>query len=283
MLMKYLVMLIVASAEAKIRIYLTDTPLQIIGTRLYKKELLTDLYQAPKELTYDSSSRNLYFMYMDDALQNSGRAYINIITKRAMKIDGIEKNKAIAVDSETGEVYFGTTDGLYKYDPITNEATNIGLYNVNIMKLVVRNNQMYLLDANNHMIYKVYDHGKATIRMRNGKTVVEFDVDERGNVHYVTLCGLYCAIENGEVIKNKDLDIVNNFIVHEEKTFAVTEEGLYDIDCENGTATRVARLDFAPRSMTFGDYGDIFYSLDDAIYRLRPIVSYQVYNLYGRS
>lgn len=279
---KYVVLLLI-SVKAEIRIYLTDTPIQRIGGRIYKKELLTDKFSSPKELAYDSSSRNLFFMYMDDELQNSGRGYINVVTKQSGKIRGIEKNKATAVDQESGDVYFGSEDGLYKYDALNKEAENIGLYNMNIMKLVVKNNEMYLLDGNDHMIYKVFNEGSTAVKIGSVKTVMEFDVDYDRNVHFVTMCGLFCAVKGQEVVKNTDLSVVYNFIIDQGKTFGLNDEGLHEIDCRNGTARKVAELDFLPRSIIFGDYGDIFYSVDDSIYRLRPIQSYQVYKIHRKT
>ncbi|XP_046974467.1 uncharacterized protein LOC124540794 [Vanessa cardui] len=275
-----LISVITVCVNAKINIYVTDTPIKRIGTRLYKQELLTNQFKDVKELAYDSASRNLYFMFMDDSIQNSGRAFINIITKKAVKINGIEKNKATAVDPDTGEVYFGSDDGLYKYDPIAEEAVNIGLYNMNIFKIVIRNNEMYLIDANNHMIYKIFDQGLKAVLVGNMKTVIEFDVDYKKNIHFVTMCGVFCAVDGVEVVKNKDLNVVYHFISDEYKTFGVTEGGLYEIDCRNGTAKHVAFLDFFPRSIIFGDYGDIFYSVDDNIYRLKPINSYTIYKIH---
>lgn len=264
--------LLLVRINAELRIYITDTPIQRIGGRIYKKELLTDKFSSPKELAYDSSSRNLFFMYMDDMLQNSGRAYVNVVTKYARKISGIEKNKATAVDSDSGDVYFGTEDGLYKYDPLANEAISIGLlYNMNIMKLVIRNNEMYLLDGNNHMIYKVFDGLTTAVTVGDMKTVMDFDVDFKRNIHFVTMCGLYCAVKGHEIVKNKHLPLVYNFIIDQERTLGLTDDGLYEIFCGNGTASKVAELDFVPRSIIFGDYGDIFYSTDDNIFRLRPI------------
>lgn len=275
-----LVLAITVCVNAKISIYVTDTPIQRIGTRLYKQELLTNEFKDVKELAYDSATRNLYFMYMDDAIQNSGRAFINVITKRAMKINGIRNNKATAVDTDTGEVYFGSDDGLYKYEPIANEAINVGLYNMNIFKLVIRNNEMYLIDANNHMIYKIFDQGLKAVRVGDMKTVIEFNVDFKRNIHFVTMCGVFCAVDGVEVVKNRDLSVVYQFISDEDKTFGVTEDGLYEIDCRNGTANQVAYLDFLPRSIIFGDYGDIFYAIDNNIYRLKPINSYFIYKFH---
>lgn len=275
--------MLIVGIEAKLQAIITDSPVQRIGSRLYKKELLTNDFKDPKELAYDSSSRNLFFMYMDDEIQNSGRALVNTVTKQSKKIKGIERNKATAVDSDTSDVYFGTENGLYKYDPIENIAENIGLYNVNIMKLVVRNNEIYLLDANNHMIYKVLNEGTSTVKVGNMKTVMEFEVDNARNVHYVAMCGLYC-MERNEYIstKNKDLSYVFHFIVDGNRTLGVTEDGLYEIDCRNGTAKKQAEIDFLPRSIIFGDYGDIFYSINNSIFKLKPISSYIVYNIHRK-
>ncbi|CAK1594873.1 unnamed protein product [Parnassius mnemosyne] len=282
-LLTYVTLSLVLNLEAKITILLTDGPIQKIGPRIYKKELLTNEFNDPIELAYDSATRNLFFMYMDDELQNSGRAFVNVITKRSKKIDGISRNKATAVDPETGDVYFGSDDGLYIYDALTNTAKNIGLYNVNVFKVVIRDNQMYLIDANNHMIYKVTNRGTRTVKLGNAKTVIDFEIDNNKNVHFVTMCGLYCAVGGEEIVKNNDLRLAYNFIVDGEKTYAIAEGVLYEIDCANGTASKVADLDFIPRSIIFGDYGDIFYSENDNIYRLRPITSYLVYNLPRRS
>ncbi|CAH0718377.1 unnamed protein product, partial [Brenthis ino] len=270
---------IMINVEAKFTIYVTDTPIQKIGSRLYKQELLTNKFKDVKELAYDSEGKNLYFMYMDDILQNSGRATINTITKKTNKIEGIEKNKATAVDPDTGEVYFGSEDGLYKYNPISQRAEYIGLYNMNIFKIIIRNNAMYVIDANDHMIYKIYDRGTRAVKQEIATSVLEFDVDYKKNIHFVTMCGVYCAIKNEGVVKNKDLNVVYQFLLDEYKTFGVTENGLYEIDCYNGTAKHVASLDFVPRSIIFGDYGDIFYSTEDNIYKLKPINSYYLYKI----
>ncbi|XP_072933698.1 ommochrome-binding protein-like [Epargyreus clarus] len=277
-----LTILIITLSEAKMNVYVTDdSPIERIGNRLYKKELLTDEFADPKELAYDSASRNLYFMYMDDDIQNSGRAFINVVTKNAVKIKGIERNKATAVDSETGDVYFGSDDGLYKYNALDNIAVNIGLYNVNIYKLVIRNNEIYVIDANNHMIYKINDMLKA-VKVGDMKTVMEFDVDNQKNLHFVTMCGVFCYTGD-DIVKNTDLKVVYHFIIDGDKVLGVTDDGMYEIDCANGTASNIAKLDFFPRSIIFGDYGDIFYSIDNYIYRLRPINSYLVYNIYMKN
>ncbi|XP_026744254.1 ommochrome-binding protein-like [Trichoplusia ni] len=279
MLNKVLLVALIVFVDAKLTIYLTDTPIQRIGTRIYRKELLTNAFQSPKELAYDSSSRNLFFMYMDDLTQNSRRAFINVVTKQAMKIEGIERNKATAVDPDTSDVYFGSDDGLYKYDPISNTATNIGLYNMNVFKIVIRNNAMYLIDANDHRIYKIFNEGKTAVRIGNMKTVMEFEVDNQNNVHLVTMCGVFCAYNSQEIVKNTDLRVVYHFFVEEDNTFGLTDDGIYQIDCFNGTARKVANIDFYPSSLIFGDYGDIFYSIENDIYRLRPINSYQILNI----
>lgn len=277
-----LLVIVFVGVESKTQLFITDGPVRTFGKRIYKEELLTDKFNDPKELVYDSSSRNLFFMYMDDNIQNSGRAYINVLTKQAMKIQGIEKNKAIAVDTDTSEVYFGSEDGLYKFDPIDNIATNIGLYNINIMKLVIRNNQIYLIDANTHMIYKVSNEMQRVVRVSNANTVMEFDVDNDNNIHFVSMCGVYCLADGHEVVKNKDLRLVYHFIVDGDKTLGITGEGIYELHCRNGTATRTANIDFFARSITLGDYGDIFYSINNNIYMLRPITSYVVYILHKR-
>uniref|UniRef100_A0A2A4K8W2 Ommochrome-binding protein n=1 Tax=Heliothis virescens TaxID=7102 RepID=A0A2A4K8W2_HELVI len=280
---KLLFVALLMCVDAKLTIYLTDTPITRIGTRIYRKELLTNAYQSPKELAYDSSSRNLFFMYMDDVAQNSRRAYVNVVTKQTNKIEGIGRNKATAVDSESGDVYFGSDDGLYKYDPLNNVATNIGLYNMNIFKIVIRNNEMYLIDANDHMLYKIFNEGQTAIRVGNMKTVMEFDVDNEKNIHIVTMCGVFCAYNGQEVVKNRDLRVVYNFFIEGDKTFGLSDDGIHEINCFNGTARRVASIDFIPTSMIFGDYGDIFYSIDNDIYRLRPINSYHIYNIRSKS
>lgn len=222
-------------------------------------------------------------MYMDDLTQNSRRALINVVTKQAMKIEGIERNKATAVDPDTSDVYFGSDDGLYKYDPISNTATNIGLYNMNVFKIVIRNNAMYLIDANDHRIYKIFNEGKTAVRIGNMKTVMEFEVDNQNNVHLVTMCGVYCAYNSQELVKNSDLRVVYHFFVEEDNTFGLTDDGIYHIDCFNGTAKKVANIDFYPSSLIFGDYGDIFYSIENDIYRLRPINSYQILNIHKKT
>lgn len=276
---KVLFFTILVCVDATLRIYLTDTPIERIGTRMYRKELLTNAFQSPKELAYDSSSRNLFFMYMDDEAQNSRRAYVNVVTKQAMKIKGIQRNKATAVDPDTSEVYFGSDDGLYRYDALDNVATNIGLYNMNIFKIVIRNNEMYIIDANDHMIYKIFNEGQTAVKVGNVKTVMEFDVDNEKNVHIVNMCGVFCAHNSQEVVQNKDLRVVYHFFVEGEKTYGLSDDGIYEIACYNGTARKVANLQFFPSSMIFGDYGDIFYSIQNDIYRLRPINSYHIYNI----
>ncbi|XP_041985839.1 uncharacterized protein LOC121738073 [Aricia agestis] len=271
-------LLFLPCTEAVLRVIVADTPVRRIGSKLYKEELLTDEYKDAKELAYDSASRNLYFMYMDDSIQNSGRAYVNVITKKSSKIYGIEKNKATAVDHESGDVYFGSENGLYKYDPIENLASNIGLFNINIFKIIIRSNAMYYIDADNHTIYKVLNNGKGTVKVANVDSVMEFEVDFENRIHFVTMDGVFC-LKNGEIIKNNDINIVYHYISDELKTFGVSDDGLYEVYC-NGTAKRVADLDFFPKSIIFGDYGDIFYSSDNKIYRLKPIHKYTVYNIH---
>lgn len=278
---KYLLFfVIILSVEAKLQVYSTEGPVHKIGSRYYKKELLTNEYDEPKELAYDSSSRHLYFMYMDEKIQNSGRAYVNVITKISRKIPGIQKNKATAVDTESGDVYFGSEDGLYKHEPLENVAINIGLYNMNILQLVIRDNTLYFIDANDHNLYKVFNAGARAVKVGNIGNLISFNVDNEKNVHFVSLCGLYCAVRGQEIVKNNNLSSVDHFIVQGSKTYGITENSVYELNCVSGNAVKIADLDFFPRSITYGDYGYIYYSENNDIYRLKPIHSYVVYMLY---
>lgn len=269
-----------AYAHAKTKIFVTDAPIVQIAGRVYKKELLTDAYNDPKELSYDPNTRNLYFMYMDDEIQNSGRAYVNVEDGESRKIDGIKFNKATTVDKDSGEVFFGSENGLYVYDPEVNEARHIGLYNINISKLVARNNELYLLDANNHMLYKVLEKGVVAVKLGDWKTVMEFDVDYEGNIYFVSMCGLFCAYKGHETIKNKDLSVVYNFMVTKDYTLGMTENGIYKLDCKNGTAEKLGSINFVPRSFALGENGDMFYSINNDIFKLKPIIHYYIYNLH---
>ncbi|GBP90212.1 hypothetical protein EVAR_49736_1 [Eumeta japonica] len=93
----------------------------------------------------------------------------NTTRSRGCKIDGIRYNKATAVDERTGDVYFGSENGLYKYDSGSNTAVDIGLYNINILKLVIRNGEMYLIDADDHMLYRVMDNATAVTKVGSGR------------------------------------------------------------------------------------------------------------------
>lgn len=272
----------IASVQAKTKIFITDSPVTEFAGRVYKKEFLTYDYSDPKELSYDPRTRNLYFMYMDDEIQNSGRAFINVETKESMKIKGIKYNKATTVDRETGDIYFGSENGLFKYNAEANEAVHLGLYNVNILQLVARDGNIYLIDANNHMLYKVFHNGTAAIKMGNWKTVMEFNVDYENNVHFVTMCGVFCAVNGHVTVKNKDLDVVYHFMVTRDVTLAVTGDAIYKVHCKNGTAEKIGKMDFLPRSIVLGDDGEIFYAIDNSIFKLKPINHYYVYNIHRR-
>lgn len=280
---KYLLLFaIILSVEAKLQVYSTDDSIQKIGSRYYKKELLTNEYEAPKELAYDSSSRRLYFMYLDETIQNTGRAYVNVITKVSRKIPGIQNNKATAVDTASGDVYFGSEDGLYKYEPLDNVAVNIGLYNMNILQLVIRDNAIYFIDANDHNLYKVFNNGATAVKvgsMGMGNLII-FNIDDDKNVHFFSLCGVFCAVRGQEIVKNNNLSSVDYFIVEGSKTYGITESSVYELNCINGTAVKIADLDFYPRGFVYGDYGDIYYSVNNDIYRLKPVHSYVIYILY---
>lgn len=270
-------------ANEKIKIFITDHPIIQFGGKMYKKELITDKFYSPNELDYDKFSRNLFFTYMDENIQNSGRAIINVVTKKTHKIKGIQNNKAVAVDPDTGEVYFGNERGLYKYDRNKHEATNIALFNVNVYKLVIRHNEMYLIDANNHMLYKVFDEGNIIVKVGDWKTIMNFEIDNDKNIHFVNMCGVFCAVKGHEAVNNKDISVAYHFIINDNEVLAVTDDGIYEVNCVNGTAIRTGSISFIPHSITTGDNGEMFYSLDDGIFRLKPINSYFIYNIRRKS
>lgn len=277
-----LVFILTSSIKARVSIVITDYPLvQFLG-RIYKKHLLTDQYNNPKELHYDAKSQNLYFMYMDDRIQNSGRAFVNVVTKESQKIKGIVNNKAVAVNTVTGAAYFGSENGLYKYDPEQNEAKNVALYNINITKLVIKNNVTYLLDANNHKLYKVFEDGLVAIKIADWKGVIDFQVDNDDNIYFVTVCGVFCALKGHETIRNDELKNVNHFVIDGDRTLAFTDDNVYEVNCKDGSAEKIANLDFFPSSLLMDDDGDIFYSEDDNIFHLKPLIKYVVYNIRQR-
>ncbi|GBP39020.1 Ommochrome-binding protein [Eumeta japonica] len=279
----YNVLLIFAVHEVRGKsIFVADDYVVRIGSRLYRRELLTSLYSGAKELAYDPLSRRLYFMHMDPLIQNSGRAFVNIDTMTHGKIDGIRYNKATAVDERTGDVYFGSENGLYKYDSGSNTAVDIGLYNINILKLVIRNGEMYLIDADDHMLYRVMDNATAVTKVGEWKTVMQFDVDNGKNCHFVNMSGVFCARNRYEVNKI-DIDTVHHYIVEKDYALAINWDTIYKIDCDNGTAERIGQLYFAPSSIVLGNDGDIMYSIDDEIYLLRPMTHYYLYVIRRRS
>ncbi|XP_059054482.1 ommochrome-binding protein-like isoform X2 [Achroia grisella] len=160
---------------------------------LYEKEILKADLIRPSLLTVDRNTNMLYFSFLSDDENecNYKSAKIDLNTKQFTITDVIKEGYAHAIDQKTGQVYVGSDDGIYKYDPITKNTELIGAKGCNILSIYYKDLLYFTKLDKLRFLHTITDGETSRYDELQDLEVENFLIDNEDVMFFVNENGLY--------------------------------------------------------------------------------------------
>lgn len=236
--------------------------------KCYIKETLASLVHSPNQLVV-SNSNTLYFSF-DSGQGEYIPALLNIDTKKLTVLKGVKDSFAISRDTETDEIYFGGSHGIYKYNPKLKTLKKLGVNNLDIWWLQVQG-KLYFIKFPS---LKVYDYENKSINyvpIFKNTNVNQFVFDGDNNIFFINSTGLFCINGENNVIFLKDNPRFLGMAVDKAgHVHLCSENGIYVISKTVQKIKRIVSVQ-GVLGMAFDKNNNLIYSNSQEIVRLIPV------------
>ncbi|XP_038222667.1 ommochrome-binding protein-like [Zerene cesonia] len=163
--------------------------------RCFVKQTLATLPHSPNQLAVDKLTNTLYFSF--DAGQGEYLpAALQLDTKRLTVLKGVKDAFAMASDEENGEVYFGGSHGIYRYNPTLRTLKRLLVKNLDIWWLVLKK-RLYFIRFPSLKAYFYANRSVNGVYKLNNYTVNQFVFDSEDNIFFINGSGLF-GIKNND-------------------------------------------------------------------------------------
>lgn len=263
----YIVILFLSLVKAAV--FSSNTKCVTVHGTKYEEELLKDGVHNPYQLAIDYDTNTLFFSYTAKTTETFKIAYLSLKTNDYGLVTGIKGGFAIAINTETHEVFMGGEDGLYKFDYTTKSASKLnGITDKNIW-------QMFYKDG---LYFTTYPQEKAFLYKNNNLVEVPelkynimlLAVKNDGNYVYYNSSGLF--MYDKTLLKSMNIaDRVVNGITADidGNLYFSSPGGIYYINPKNNEIEELFTDDNIYGVVVEGN-GNIIYAKDDSIVRLIP-------------
>lgn len=271
MLFPYVYAIMVVAAQAKnfggkyCEVSGDDDPTK----QCYQKETLVTMTHSPNQLAVDTSTNTLYFSF--DAGQGEYTAAVyKMDTKEMTVLKGVNDAFAIAYDSNSSEIYFGGSNGIYKYHSAHRTLRRLNIKNLDIWWLFIKN-YVYFIKFPSLNTYAYVNGTIKLIEELKDNVIHQLVVDVDNIKFFINNSGLYGIMEGkgAELLKDSprflNMATDNNGFVH-----VCSEDGIYVI---TKIVTRVKRILSLQGILgfTFDKDNNLIYSNSHEIIRLIPV------------
>ncbi|CAH2093279.1 unnamed protein product [Euphydryas editha] len=240
--------------------------------RCYIKENLASLVHSPNQLAFSSVTNTLYFGF-DSGQGEYLPAVYNIDTKKLTVLRGVKD--AFAMASDTNEVYFGGSYGIYRYSPILKSLKRLGVSNLDIWWIQVKSKIYFIKFPSLRLYYYENRKIKPVPQLRN-TTINQFVFDSDDNIFFINGTGLFG-------VKNDSTDII--FIKNNPRFHCIavdisghvhlcSDDGVYVIGKMLQKVKKIYNIN-GVLGMTFDKDNNLIYSDSHDIIRLRPLSSHE--------
>nr|XP_021198969.2 ommochrome-binding protein isoform X1 [Helicoverpa armigera] len=239
----------------------------------YSKALIFQNYPISGQLAIDRVDNVIYFHYEDTRPSDHSVAF-DLDDVRLLFIPDIQFSFARAVDQATRDVYIGGANGIYKYNPTTNETTLYGLSDKTIWHMQYKEKVYYTIFMTKGL-YTFEKKQSKTIAALKDYNIDDFIVDKRDDIYFMSNFTVY-KLGKGE----KKPSIFSNIIyslttdINENAYFVQSEtRGLYKIDYRTGRLTEIGAFGSgSPFRTVFDNYNNVIYydAVSDQLFYLTP-------------
>lgn len=241
----------------------------IIHNVCHHKEIIKDGLGHPYQLAMDYSTNTLFFsISSNDSYTKFDSAHVNLISKEFQIIEGLIGGFAHAVDSKTGTVYIGGSDGIYKFDYKTNTAKHIDGSTKAIWQMFHKKHLYYTVYPEEH-VYVYKDGQSQRLPRLNGTKAMLVAIDNDDNIYFSNSSGLF--YKNSEYNINFLGDYVLNSITSDKNgnLYFSTPSEIYYVDRKFQKIEKLIALDDI-YGVAIDSKGDVIYASEDSIIRLQP-------------
>lgn len=236
--------------------------------KCYIKESLASLVHSPNQLVV-SNTNTLYFSF-DSGQGEYIPALLNIDTKKLTVLKGVKDAFAISRDTETDEIYFGGSHGIYKYNPKYKTLKKLGVNNLDIWWLQVQG-KLYFVKFPSLKVYYYENKSINYVPILRNTNVNQFVFDGDNNIFFINSTGLFCINGENHVIFLKDNPRFLGMAVDKAgHVHLCSENGIYVISKTVQKITRIVSVQ-GVLGMAFDKNNNLIYSNSQEIVRLIPV------------
>lgn len=236
----------------------------------YVKETLTSIPHSPNQLSVDKTTNTLYFSF-DFGQGEYVPAILNIETKSLSVLKGVKDAFAIANDNTTGDMYFGGSHGIYKYNANKKLLQRLNFNNLDIWWLFIKNQIYFIKFPSLIAFYYVHKNVKPVPELKDN-VVHQFVLDKDDNIFFINGTGLFGIKNNdNQAILLRDhpkflgITTDNNGFVH-----VCSEEGIFVVTSVIQKVKKVINAQ-GVLGITFDSSNNLIYSNSHDIFRLIPV------------
>lgn len=238
-----------------------------VTDQCYKREILATLPHSPNQIAVDRFSNVLYFSF-DSGMGEYIPGKLKIGNNTLYVLKGIKDAFAMASDFDNGDLYFGGSHGIYKYNQALKSLKRLAIQNLDIWWLVIRR-KIYFIKFPSLSVFKYENRNIRSVEQLRNHTVHQFVFDNDDNIYFINDIGLF-GIKSGtqEALLLKDHPkFIGMATDNRGFVYLCSEDGIYTISKVMQRVKRVVSIE-GVLGMTFDQDNNIIYSDSHEIVRL---------------
>ncbi|CAB3241450.1 unnamed protein product [Arctia plantaginis] len=201
------------------------------NSKYFDRQILFGGYGRSFNLFFHELSGSLFFSRATQKTNLTDRQIImcNRVKDYCTYVHGLDKGSAIAYDQNSDEIFFGTPDGVYRYDYFLKKAKRVGVEDVPIGELQIFDKFFYYTVQPVHKLYMVENYNFSDVALVMYTEVDHFHVSRRKVFYVSNRTALYefsntksCVLTNRTNLKIRQ--IVED---SEKNVYFGTNEGVY--------------------------------------------------------
>ena len=239
----------------------------------YSKALIFQNYPISGQLAVDRVANVVYFHY-EDTQRSDHTVAFDLDDIRFLTIPDIQFSFARTVDQSTRDVYIGGANGIYKYNPETNETSRFGLFDKTIWHMQFKN-KIYYTVFTTKGLYTFEKKQSKIIAALKDYNIDDFIVDKKDDIYFMSNFTVY-KLKKGETKATMFSSIIYSLTtdLNDNAYFVQSEtRGLYKIDYKSDRLTEVGAFGSgSPFRTVFDNFNNvIFYdAVSDQLFYLTP-------------
>lgn len=244
--------------------------------KCFTQEVLVTRTHNPNQLTVYKPTNTLYFSY-DRGNAEYQATSLNLDTKKMKLIKGIKDAYAITSDCVNGYVYFGGSNGLYRFKPHEKKLSKLAVSSLDIWWISVYNNTPCFIRFPSLRTYCYNSTSAAKIsplEELKEKTVHQVIFNKQKDIYYINNGGLYFVGKNRihVPIFNNNPRILCMAMNNQGVIYVCNDEGIFELT-DTITESKLKKVLALPGvlSITFDKNNDLIYTDSHRIYRLKHV------------